>query len=286
MEQRIIPIRASSFGGFFDCAMRFEWEQLMGKQRASSLRAHLGTSIHAATAAFDQAKLDGQGVNVMEAGQVLIDTFDHPEREVDYRDDRLTKNDAKSIGMKLLSAYCGQIAPRMQYESVEMPLEPLDVDCGAGLIVRLTGTMDRARVAKFVRSPIVKVGDNFSRTEYAEAHTIITDLKTGGRLISDGQVIIKGRAPQTGIYQILYEHTTGRQTGGSQIAALQTTALAPVGVSQVFDAKRIMLGTENHTGLLELAAEQLKAGRFLPNPQSALCSEKFCGRWASCPYHE
>lgn len=268
IEKKIINVRASSFGTLFDCSMRFEGEQLMKLYRTTALRAWLGTSIHASTAAFDQAKLDGAPISANEAADVFVHTFYNPDEEVDYKDDKLKLRDAEKIGLTLHARYCAEIAPRMVYESVEMPLAPLDIDCGGNLVIRLTGTLDRARVVR------------------AANGTVISDVKTGARLITDGVVSIKARGPQLGTYQILKEHTDGSTTVGSQIVALQTTTTTQVGVSRVFDAKPLMLGNERHEGLISMAAKMFKAGTFPPNPSSVLCDKKYCARWSTCPFHE
>lgn len=262
-----ITIRASSFGSLFDCAFRFEGEQILRMYRPSSMRAWLGTSIHASTAAFDQAKIEGKPISADDAADVFVRTLWEPSEEVE-KDAKLTWREAERIGLTLHARYCAEIAPVMNYESVEMPLQPLEIGCGDGLAVRLTGTMDRARVAR------------------TSAGKIIADLKTGGRLISEGVVSTKGRAAQLGTYQLLSEHTDGQQTAGAQIMALQTSSTTQVGVSRVFDAKRQLVGTEQHPGLIEMAATMFKAGLFPPNPQSVLCDKKYCSRWNTCPYHE
>lgn len=287
MSNKIIPIRASSFGSFLDCAYRAEYEQLQGKSGPSSLRAHLGTSVHAGTAAFDQAKLEGQPISPDDAAGVTEQMLLQPDREVDMRDDSLSQRDAKTIALLLTAKYCTKLAPTVTYESVEMPLKPLEIDCDDGLIIKLTGTMDRARVARYTVHPMP--GTNQELLIPHQTTTVITDLKTGGRLIgTDGIVSVKGRAPQVGTYQLLYEHTTGKQTGGGQIAALQTTMQAKIGLSRVFDAKAIMLGAQGEPGLIELVARMMKSGLFLPNPNSPLCSQKYCQRWRdnACRYHE
>lgn len=268
MERRVIPIRASSFGRYFDCAYAWEGEHLLKLDRRGSLRAWMGTSIHAGTAAFDQARLDGAPISADDAAGVLVDTFTNPTTDVDLRDPKLTLKEAHRIAITLLTMYCNDIAPAMQYESVERPLAPLEVDCGDGLVIRLTGTMDRARV------------------RLRGEDKIIADVKTGGRLFVDGQVSVKGRAAQLGIYQLLSEHTDGENTDGAQIIALQTTTKPLAGVSHTFDAKRMMLGDDGHSGLLEIAAKMFKAGVFPPNPQSSLCSKKYCARWGTCKYHD
>ncbi len=268
MTKRVIPIRASSFGTLFDCADRFEGEQLLKLHKPSSLRAWLGTSIHASTAAFDQAKIDGAPIKANDAADVFVEKFYNTDEDVDYKDPKLSMKQAEIIGLTLHSRYCAEIAPLMNFESVEMTLKPLDIDCGDELVIQLKGTMDRARVAK------------------TSAGKVITDLKTGGRLITEGEVNTKGRAAQLGTYQLLSEYTDGEQTAGAQIMALQTTSATQVGVSKVFDAKRQMVGTDQVPGMLEMAAKMFKIGLFPPNPQSVLCDKKYCARWNTCTYHD
>lgn len=262
-----IRVRASSWGSLFDCALRWHAEHILGMRKPSGLRAQLGTAVHAGTAAFDQAGLDGAPISIDDAAGVFVDTLHHPEQEIDYQQDELRVSEAESIGLKLLARYCSTIAPQMQYQSVEMPLEPLVIDCGHGIKVRLTGTMDRARVF------------------HLDGRKIINDIKTGARLISDGVVSIKGRAAQLGAYQIMSEHTDGQPTDGAQITALQTTKAAEVGVSRIFDAKAVMLGTEQEKGLIEYAAVMFKTGLFAPNPSSNICSPKYCVYWERCAFH-
>jgi hypothetical protein len=175
---------------------------------------------------------------------------------------------AELIGLTLHARYCAEIAPLMNFESVEMKLKPLDV-AAEGVIIRLTGTMDRARVVRT-----------------AKRRKVIADLKTGGRLISEGVVSTKGRAAQLGTYQLLSEYTDGEQTDGAQIMALQTSSTTQVGVSDVFDAKRQLVGSEAAPGLLDMAAKMFSIGLFPPNPQSTLCDKKYCSRWSTCSYHE
>jgi hypothetical protein len=162
MSGEIFQVRASSLGTLFDCSMRWEGEHLIRLQRATSLRAWLGTSIHASTAAFDQAKLSGAPISANEAADVFVSTLWDPSEEVDFKDPKLSMKQAELIGLTLHARYCAEIAPMMNFESVEMPLKPLDV-AAEGVIIRLTGTMDRARVAR------------------ASGKKVIADLKTGGR---------------------------------------------------------------------------------------------------------
>ncbi|RBB38879.1 PD-(D/E)XK nuclease family protein [Burkholderia reimsis] len=260
-------VRASSWGALFDCAYKWEYEVLNQHRKAVGLRAALGTAIHASTAVFDQALIDGNTIKPADAAEVFVNKLKHPEYDVDYTQDELTVKQAESIGLTLHTKYCTTIAPTMRYESVEAPFMPLDIDCGGGVIVQLTGTMDRARVASGKGRRIV-------------------DLKSGERAIVGGTVTTRGHAAQCGTYQLLDDHTTGKTSEGAQIVGLMTSSKPRVGVSPVFDARKVMVGTDGQKGLIEYAAEMFRTGLFPPNPRSMLCSPKYCARWNSCIFHE
>lgn len=268
MCNTLVTVRASSWGSLFDCAFKWEAEHLLGMRRPSSLRANLGTAIHAGTAAFDQAKLDARPIPINDAAEVFVDALHNPEDEVDYRGDNITLSSAETIGLALTVKYCGEISPLFTYQSVEMKLDPMEIDCGNGITIRLTGSMDR------------------SRSAYGQGGVIIPDIKTGARIMDGKDVLLKGKSAQLGAYQIMFENTTGENTIGGQIIGLQTTSRAEVGVSSLIDGKRVMFGTEKEKGLIEMAAIMFKTGFFPPNPQSQLCSPKFCARWDTCIYHD
>ncbi len=268
-EPQVTAVRASSWGSLFDCAHRWEGEHLLGMRKPSGLRAQLGTAVHASTAAFDNGRLPGSSaVSADASADVFVNTLHHPEREVDYSKDDLSVKDAERIGLSLHTKYCFELSPMFSFKSVEQTLEPLDIDCGGGIVVRLTGTMDRARVAQ------------------TDGGIVIPDIKTGSRVIEKGVASIKGRSAQVGTYQLMYEHTEGVQTVGGQVLALQTSGKPQALASAVFDAKRVMVGTDTQKGLIEFAAEMFRSGLFPPNPQSMLCSSKYCARWDHCNFHE
>lgn len=262
-------VRASSWGKLFDCAYAWQGEHLLGIRKPAGLRAHLGTAIHAATAAYDESRLPGGSpIEVDDACGVFVDTLHKPDRDIDYQQDDLKLADAERIGLRLNASYCMDIAPRYEYIAVEAKLQPLDIDCGSGVIVRLTGSMDRARVSA------------------TAGGVLISDVKTGSAVIEDGAAKIKGRSPQLGVYQLMYEQGEQVPTKGAQIIALQTSSKPSTAVSKVFDAKRVMVGTEDAPGLIEIAAQMFVSGLFPPNPSSLLCSKRYCARWPTCPYRE
>jgi len=269
MTNRIVTVRASSWGSLFDCAYKWEGEHLLGMRRPSTLRASLGTAVHAGTAAFDQARIDGAPISALDAGDAFMHTLHHPEGEVDHkRDTSITMREAEKVGLSLTTKYCMQISPLFEFKAVEMTMKPMDIDCGNGITIRLTGSMDRARVA------------------IGHAGAVIPDLKSGARLIENGEVIRKGKSAQLGAYQLMYEDTTGEEATGGQIIALPTAGKADPMVSPIWDARPTLIGTDEAPGLIDLASTMFKLGMFPPNPQSSLCSEKFCARWSKCAYHD
>lgn len=269
MSERTYKVRASSWGRLFDCAYGWEGTHLLGLSMPSGLRAQLGTGVHASTAAFDRGRLPGATpISVDDAAGLAVDAIAKPDREVDYSRDDLTIREATAIALRLHTAYCHDLSPRYEFVSVEQTLQPLAIDCGGGIFVHLTGQMDRARVVQ------------------AAGGVAIPDVKTGRRLVAkDGTVATKGRSAQLGTYQLLYEHTEHVPTVGGQILALDTES-ARTGASKVWDAKRVMVGTPEAPGLIEIAAGMFRTGLFPPNPSSPLCQERYCARWSRCPYHE
>lgn len=264
-----VTVRASSWAGLFDCAYRWEGIHLLGMRNPAGLRASLGTAIHAGTAVFDQGRLDNAGISAGDAAGAMMDSLHDPENEFDSGRDDLTMREAESIGVSLVSKYCVDVSPNYNFLAVEMETSPLDIDCGGGVVVRLTGTMDRARIKK------------------STAGIGIADIKSGGAAVQKGAAVIKGHGAQIGTYELLYEHTTGQKiTSESEIIGLKTRGKPEIATGSIKNAKQIMVGGDDHPGLIELAAHMFSTGKFYPNPKSMICSEKYCPRWQSCNFRE
>lgn len=262
-----ITVRASSWAGLFDCAYRWEGIHLLGMKNTVGLRAALGTAIHAGTAVFDQAKITGDTVTANDAAGVLVDKLRDPENEFDPAKDDLSMQEAESTGITLLTKYCGEVSPKYNFIAVEMDTKPLDIDCGGGVVVRLKGTMDRARIKKTTGG----IG--------------IADLKSGGAAVQKGVAVTKGHGAQIGTYELLYEHTTGESiTSEAEIIGLKTKGKPEIATGTIKNAKLIMTGDQDNPGLIEFAADMFRSGRFFPNSKSMLCSEKYCPRWNTCHF--
>lgn len=265
----VITVRASSWSGLFDCAYRWEGIHLLGMRNVVGLRAALGTAIHAGTAVYDQSRIDGAGLTADDAAGAFVDKLRDPENEFDPSRDDLSVPEAERVGLTLLTKYCTEFSPRYEFSAVEMKTKPLDIDCGDGVVVRLTGTMDRSRICR------------------TTGGRRITDLKSGSAAVQKGVAVTKGHGPQVGTYELLYEHTTGELiTDPAEIVGLKTKGTPEIATGHIANARRAMVGDQEVPGLIEFAAEMFKSGRFYPNPKSLLCSDKFCPRYATCPFHD
>jgi hypothetical protein len=268
MSEPNATIRASAWGELFDCAYRYEGRHMLGMRMPASSAAVLGTAIHASTAAFDQSRVDGSELTVHDTADILVDKLTNPEDDVVWEEPRQA---LEKIGLALHNDYCRNWSPRYEYVAVELTAKPLDVEVD-GFVVRLTGTLDRARAAK-----------NEGGTGYG-----IKDVKTGKRAVDkDGVANTQYHGAQVGVYELLFEHTTGLQiTEPAEIIGMKTAGDFAIGTGRIPNAKRQIIGWPDQPGLLEMGARMLKAGLFPPNPRSQLCSPKFCPRWASCAYHD
>jgi hypothetical protein len=289
MTEKVLKVRASSWGTLFDCASRWEAIHLLGMRMASSPPALLGNGVHAGSAAFDKATLAGRPISVGDAVDVMQDYFAHPPEEVDWspRRNEFSRLDVEQIGFKLLTRYCREVAPTLTFHSVELALEPLSLKCPNGWTVQLTGTMDRARVrtARIKRTiDITAKGNVLSVTEHQVG---VSDLKTGRRAIAgkSGAYVAstKNHKPQLGCYELQFEQTTGIAiTAPAEIIAMKTTREAVIARADITGAKTLMLGDGKQLGLVERASRMAASGDFHPNPLSPLCSARYCPRWQTC----
>lgn len=274
MADEPFRVRASSWGSLFDCAHRFEAIHILGMRSASGPRAALGTAIHAGTAHFDAQRARGEPGDAMEAAEEFMHALRNPREEVNWRHADLTMAQAEKIGLTLLARYCADVAPHFHYVAVEMETKPMVIDCGSGVKIQLTGTMDRARVVA------------------GEFGVGIADLKSGTRATEDDShgnrvAKTKGHAAQIGTYELLYEHTTGELvTRPGVIIGLNTGNRPDIAIGEIGNAREQMVGTEDSPGLLKYATVMFQTGLFPPNPSSVMCSEQYCPRWNQCLYHE
>jgi len=260
----IYQVRSSSIAGFFDCPASWAAKILDGLRLPSTAPSVIGTAVHKSTGAYDASRLDknpARHLSADDAAEALMQHLKDPGEEVDWQGMPIRKAAAVALGAH--TRYCAEIAPQFQYLAVEQELDELLIDWDdMNITIQLTGTLDRL----YVRDELLGVAD----------------VKTGARACS--QTSGKHKA-QLGSYELLAEHKLGTTCYlPSVLLQLQTSTNYQVGVAAVDDAKRALLGDDDHTGMLTHIARALKTGDFWGNPSSWLCSEKYCPAWADCIY--
>lgn len=263
--QEPIAIRASSLSLLFDCPAHWAAKHLEGKQMPTSSRALLGKAIHASTATYDQAVIDGDNVSIDDAAAAAVDAIQRPDEEVIWSDDDNPRA-MEGVALSLHRRYCMEIAPQQIYVAVEAKCERLVfTDIG----IALTGTVDRVRLLN-------------------DGHGI-ADLKSGKSAVSAaGEVATSGHALQMGSYELLAEHACGISiTAPAQIIGMQTgktPAGQRIGTGLIHGARDLLIGDGETPGALEVAAKLIRSGLFYGNPKSMLCGQKFCPIYQTCKY--
>lgn len=263
-------VRASSWAELFDCPSRWYWKHVFGLQSPPSSFSTIGTAIHAGTAVFDQARLDGYAGDIELATDVAHDHIAEME-DVDWSD--VPQADATSISVRLVAEYCASIAPKRTYRAVEVSCGQLDIATPHGLI-RVTGTTDRIREDDDGRLGVC---------DLKSGKTATTEDKATGERVA----VTRGHHIQLGIYTLMAEQESGLALDApAEVIGLQTTKAAHVASGYISDVKTPLVGTDDAPGLIEIAAGMLKSGVFPPNPKSTLCSPKFCPAYVGrCIYH-
>ncbi|MBB0023664.1 PD-(D/E)XK nuclease family protein [Ralstonia pickettii] len=265
MKRKPVTIRASSFGSLFDCPARWIAIHLLGKRTPNNVNALLGTSVHHGTAAFDTGRLPNNApIPVADAKEVAFQAVMAPEYEVDWEDEKPGK--VADVAVSLTERYCTLYAPKAEFVAVEISVESLLL---TDLDIVLTGHTDRVR-----------------RT--ADGLLGICDVKTGKQAVgTDGTAKAQGHAAQLGVYEIVAQAALQLPIEApAQIIGLQSN-LTPekqrIGTAEVEGARDVLLGDEEHTGLLHTAAK-LVHGEIEPwgNPKSMMCHGRYCPNYATC----
>lgn len=265
MTREPVTIRASSFGSLFDCPARWIAIHIDGKRTPNNANAALGTAVHHGTALFDAGRLpNASPVALEDAKEAAFQAVMQQEYEIDWEDEKPAK--VADVAVSLTERYCTLYAPNVEYVAVEVSVESLLL---TDLDIVLTGHTDRVR-------------------RVADGRLGICDVKTGKQAVgTDGTAKAQGHAAQLGVYELVAQ--TALQVpieAPAQIIGLQSN-LTPdkqrIGTAEIEGAREVLLGDDEHTGLLQTAAK-LVHGEIEPwgNPKSMMCHARYCPNHSTC----
>lgn len=258
-------IRASSLAEMFDCSARWKAKHLLGLRTPSGAPAVIGTAVHAGTAVFDAPRVTGGKGDVGDAIEAAAEAARNPIGEVIWDDFR--PSEAIDIAARLTNHYCHEIAPSFTYRKVEQQLDHMDVEATNGILLRFTGHVDR---------------------EYAEGDQFgVADFKTGKQVVAaDGSVKVSLSAAQLGTYELIELMAAGtegeRPTLDAKIIAMPTAGKRDPKVVTVKKPHGLLVGDDEHKGMIDIAAAYFKDDLFVGNPRSMLCSPRYCPVFNDC----
>lgn len=254
-----LTIRASSFSTLADCPARWKAVHLDGMKSRTSGAAVLGTALHEATAAYDEAIMSDDPISPEDAADVLVDFIN---TSVDVVWDNWSPKTAIRTGLRLLSMYTLDVAHKFNWVAVEAELPDLEFEWDNGVKVRLTGHLDRIFELSL---GVLGVLDNKSGARVLDAH---------------GNVKAWLHRDQLGCYEILAEQEWGPMTATARILGFPTMSQNPQLVIGEIAGGRDHLVHEK--GPIAAACMYLERDLWPGNPQSSLCSKKWCPAWKGC----
>lgn len=226
-----------------DCQVKWFYRRVLGLPETRGAALGLGTAVHEAIGANFRQKIETRE-DLPAAGVVALfrDAFARQLDEITL-DPKDDANDLRECGDVMTRVYMEQCAPRIQPAAVETPVRGLIGD------VAVQGFID----------VIDTDGD-------------IIDVKTASKKPSG---ISPGYRVQVSTYAMLESKASGR-------ARLDTLTKTKTVVShaqtlEITDSDRLQA-----TRLYSIAQEQMRAGVFMPNRGSHLCSRKYCSFWERC----
>lgn len=262
--KQVFSLRASSVPTLLDCPARWKAVHVERLFSPTCAEAKFGTALHAGVAKYDAARLYVGSGSKEESVDAFNDSLKVPEEGFAWVPAEYEK--AQKHGIELLGKYIDQIAPGKRYAAIEQKCPDLDV-LVEGVILRLTGTVDR-----------IQVGENGGFG--------VCDFKSGEQAVkADGTVPTGKHAGQLAVYELLGSAVTGcHMQLPAEIIGLQTNGKTRIGIGKIENAAANFLGTDENPGNLVHIARLLRGGVFFGNPTSLMCSPKFCPAHGKCQF--
>lgn len=265
-----ISIRASSLPNFFDCNERWAAQVIHGLFMPSGSSAAIGTGFHHGTAVWDSDRVINVKPSLSAALDAVAESIEKPTQEVVWNDH--TQAAAKDLAVTLVRNYTSDLTLQLDYDVVELPMDPIVVTAANGLRIRFTGQVDRRRM-RVMPDGTVRKG--------------IIDFKTGKRIVrSDGTVNTQQSGAQLALYELLELMASGTLGKFNPLPAMvlgvPTAGKAKPAIAEIHRPHRVLVGDKDHVGAIDIIAQTVKTGAFFGNSRSQLCSNKYCPVFANC----
>ena len=240
-------LRVTEVIAYLDCSAKFYFQTIERVQTPRSLALAFGTSVHSALEKNYQQKLETKtDISLPEAIDTFSDAYEAETAEVEKTDFKEeSKGEVKDSGIRLITKYHKEVAPRIQPQIVEQRIEAKF----KGIEHSLTGKID-----------LLDVQDT------------LIDHKTSARTPADAS---PSYVLQNSAYNILLS-AKGHTIKNNRIDYLvrkQTPEIKHIPVTP----------DKNHfLRIYQVVTNAIDKGVFVPNRGSLFCSRKWCKYANNC----
>ena len=247
-----VYLSASRIGMHVRCPKQYEFRYVEGLKMRPSGAMILGGSWHSALEVNYKQKIDSRSdIKVTDMTEIFADSFDErvKNEEIDWKDEK--PGVVKDVGVSITILHHKQIAPTVQPVTVEQEFLVPFTDTN-----KLYGFLD--------------VIDSVGKKRF------IVENKSAGRTPSEDEVF---KDVQLTAYSYAYRSLYGKNEDGiRKDIAVKTKVPKTVQMKTTRDGNSIEILRQMAKGV----ESNTKSGVFPPNPNSFLCSKKWCGFWDLC----
>lgn len=250
VEMPKIYVSHSQIDMFCRCPLSYKFRYIDGIKAPPSAAAAIGQSVHRTAEHNNKQKLfTREDISAEDAKNIFSDAWEELAPSVAFEEGE-NPGAVKDQGISLVDLLMAEVAPTIQPKAVELEFNQAFTNTD----YELKGYID------------VVTEEN-----------IIIDLKTKGKSPSDFEV---AQNSQITAYYLGHKNIYGEYPKGARMDFLVKTK-TPKYVPK--DTWRTPEQISQWLDLVENIARAIRAGIFFPNPQSTLCSPKWCGYWNICP---
>lgn len=268
-EDKKLTIRPSSLNMFFDCSYKWFRDNIHNPIRHVGYSAHCGTAIHKASEEYYTNCINKQNWSKYSSDYegLAIDTFRERIKEEEPSDIKeININDTENLIKSNVKNYLVN-AQALNNDKLPIAVEKTyNVEVKSPYVKEVAGTLDI-------------VGDDY-----------IVDIKTMGRLKNPKDYLL-----QQGVYAFLRSkkgenvndlliHRIVTKENAKKVDCVSILGETYTPIKDVIDRSQFYLTT-----IIKTCNEFFKTGNeilFKGNPNSLLCSDKYCAYYNECPYRK
>lgn len=241
-------LRPSGINTYRECGAKYFFQFIENIHAPNKIHLAFGNSIHKANEVNFAQKVESKtDLPTEEVKQVFADTFENELTEVDKKDFSFAEpGRMKDGGLKLIEHYQKFYAPRIIPVAVEQRIKVKFKNYDYGLSTKV---------------------------DVFDADGVIIDHKSTKKRVN-GIVSEEYRLQVGGAY-VINEEATGRKVTGARVDFFDWVRVE-------FHPIAVPIDRDYFLNIFQITGDAIKAGIFMPNRKSFLCSKKWCKFYEAC----